>query len=201
MNPNPETKKQLAELGESCKNKGLRLRDAFLKHDNFGTGKVSAYEFRNALEKINPHISGQTIQNFSNPYKTSDERINYNAFIDDVDRYTKSKNSLNQILKEIVERFEAGETNLFELFLKADQKGEGSITVSQFEETLQDFGIYSSTREIEEAMDFLDLNGDKKIDYKELRIAFDQYCREKGKSFENLQKSNIATDGKLISDC
>ena len=199
MNKDSAMKRTLAEIGENCKKKGFKLREALLKYDNVGIGTVSYYELANTLETLDPNLGVETIRKLSRPFLTLDEKIDSDHFVNEVESLTKSKSNFIQLLNEILERFEAGETNLFELFMKADQRREGSVTAKQFEDTLQDFGIYVSSNEIEDAIHFLDLNGDKRLDYKELKTAFDQHCRDKKKIFEGLKKSIESPDGKLIN--
>lgn len=197
----PDLNRYLANLGEDCKFKGFRLRDAFSRYDTIGVGKVSFYEFRNTLEKINPNIPQDAIYKMSRPFITTDERVNYDRFAREVDRLLRSRLNFHLLLDQIIERFEAGETNLFDLFRQGDKNGNGTLSRKEFEDILNNFGIYTSEGELDDAIAFLDLNGDRNLDYNELRIVFNQYCRDKGKNFEELQRSNLHLEGKatLIS--
>lgn len=191
----PEINRYLSSIGEDCKNKGFKLRETFVNKDGLRVGKISYYEFRNCIEKLNPNMNSEIIYKMSRPFLAPDEKINYEGFVKEVERLSKAKFNFHQLLDQIIERFEAGETNLFDLFMKADKNGNGNLSKQEFEDVLQDFGIYATDSEINDAMEFLDLNGDKNLDYKEMRIVFDQYCREKGKNFGDMQKSHVSVEG------
>ena len=192
-----EMNRYLSALGEECKAKGFNLRQNFIKYDSIETGKVSYYEFRNCMEKINPQVDSQIVYKISCPFITQDNRIDYNKFVKEVDHLVRAKALFNELLDQIIERFEAGDTNLFEIFQSFDKSSNGRLSRKEFEDGLQDFGVYATNKEIDAAVAFLDLNGDKMLDYKELRILFDQHCQEKGKDFFELQKSNFRFEGRF----
>lgn len=63
-----------------------KFKDYFLDFDRLRKGHVSESRFRSGLGMVNTEFTESDVQTLVDKYRIDQERINYKAFCDDVDR-------------------------------------------------------------------------------------------------------------------
>jgi len=161
-----------------------------MDRDTLGTDRIRRIEFQNVLQRVHPKMELDIIYSLFKDHQDSDDKCNYRQFLNMYLEYKNKRKVVDTILETMYYKYSSSDVSLFELFDESDRNKDGNLDEKEFQDCLRKFGVTLSNEQLDALLFFVDLNGNKLINYKELRTFFDGYLKSQNKSMDDLARSS-----------
>ena len=187
-----DKKRCLIRLIESEQDQGVRLQSVFQDRDDLQSREVTFGVFKNCLEKVYPAITREeTMALYQDCQVGEKDRASYNLLLDKLVTLRGKRRVLTEILDQIMDQFSSKDNTLFDLFEAADKNRDQVLSKKEFLNVFDEFGIYYDDDQMNDFFYFLDSNNDGNISYRELKVYFEKYVKNKGKDLTDLTRSSF----------